>query len=85
MSIFMKRFLIGLLIIDAIVILVVSIWAINATSYGEYYKDSLSPKINSITIDYVDKDGTIWVEVDGKLYYLYLSDNGTQQKLEWIK
>lgn len=35
----------------------------------------------NITLSHIDKDGTIWVEINGNLYYLYLSDNGTQKQL----
>ena len=34
-----------------------------------------------VTLVHVDKNGTMWVEIDGELYYLYLSDNGTQKTL----
>lgn len=35
-----------------------------------------------ITIAHIGKDGTIWVEINGNQYYLYLDDNGTQKRLE---
>lgn len=36
----------------------------------------------NITLVHTDKDGTIWVGIEGNLYYLYISDNGTQKRLE---
>jgi hypothetical protein len=36
----------------------------------------------NIALAYVDKDGTMWVDVNGNLYYLCMSDNGTQKRLE---
>ena len=36
----------------------------------------------NITLDHIDKDGTIWIEIGGNLYYLCMSDNGTQKRLE---
>ncbi len=37
---------------------------------------------SNITIDHIDKDGTIWINIHNNLYYLYINDNGVQKKLE---
>lgn len=42
----------------------------------------LAKSHNSVRISHVTKDGTMWVEIDGCSYYLYLEDNGTPIKLE---
>lgn len=35
-----------------------------------------------IAIAHIDKGGTIWINVDGNEYYLYIDDNGTPKRLE---
>lgn len=43
--------------------------------------DNISSKPN-IALAHIDSDGTVWVEINGNLYYLYLDDNGTMKRLE---
>lgn len=65
------------------------IWASALLIWKGIYEESINSKTlksesitSNITIDHVDRDGTIWVRIDKSEYYLYISDNGTQKKLE---
>ena len=79
MSKFGMQFLIGTLIITFIIApaVVIGLYMMGVLNFN-----NTIAKPDNITINHIDKDGTIWVGVDGNLYYLYLSDNGTQKKLE---
>jgi hypothetical protein len=72
-------FWISLVLIVAVVYTVLSAWGVNLSS-----TKIVADKPN-ITLAHIDKDGTMWVEIKGNLYYLCLSDNGTQEELKWKK
>ena len=89
-SLFCKKYFIGMVIISAVVMVVVSIMVLKSP-VGKYYTEAMKGQSN-ISIDHVSSDGTIYMKIimeNGYSYItvlpLYLSDNGTQKELRWGK
>jgi hypothetical protein len=78
-----KELIISLLII--FVVFTVGFWGIVGIPLLDEVSKVSDNTIIPITIDHIDKDGTIWININNNLYYLYINDNGVQKRLEWIK
>jgi hypothetical protein len=70
-------------VVLALVVFNIAFWGIIGIPMLENTSENKTSEL--IQIDRIDKDGTIWVEIDNNLYYLYISDNGTQEELKWRK